>query len=210
MVLELDAENRRLALGHKQLEENPWDTFETIFTRSSVHKCSILSKTDKGAVLELPYGIEGFATIKNLVKEDGTQAEAGETLDFRVTEFSKEDKRIVLSHTAVYQEDKQKDQKKKKPAQRGSTVSKINQEVEKSTLGDLEALSILKEQMEEEQKTSLKAKLSPKKTQATAGDESPESAAEIQPAGDEEAKAEEKPKKVAKTKAKPADSPEEE
>ena len=208
MVLELDAENRRLALGHKQLEENPWDTFESIFTRGSVHKCNIISKTDKGAVLELPYGIEGFATIKNLVKEDGSQAEAGETLDFRVTEFSKEDKRIVLSHTAVYQEDKQKDQKKKKPTQRGSTVSKINQEVEKSTLGDLEALSILKEQMEEEQKTSLKSRVAAKQAPAAEVTEpSPEESKED--AEEAPAKAKSKPKKAPKAKAKPAEDEEE-
>lgn len=145
-VLELDVENRRLALGHKQLEENPWDTFETIFTRGSVHKCSIISKNDKGAVLELPYGIEGVATAKNLVKEDGKQAEIGETLEFKVLEFSKEEKRIVLSHTAMFS-DPEKINRKKKPNTK-STVSKINKEVEKSTLGDLEALSALKEQFE--------------------------------------------------------------
>ena len=113
-VLELDVDNRRLALGHKQLEENPWDTFESVFSLSgSVHKCTIISKNDKGAVLELPYGIEGFATTKNLVKEDGSTANAGETLDFKVTEFSKEDKRIVLSHTATHTEEKSRPGKKK-------------------------------------------------------------------------------------------------
>jgi small subunit ribosomal protein S1 len=109
-VLELDLENRRLALGHKQLEENPWDTFETIFTEGSVHKCTIQAKTDKGAVLELPYGIEGFCNTKNLVKADGSQPEVGETLDFKVIEFAKADKKIVLSHLATYTEDK-KDKK---------------------------------------------------------------------------------------------------
>jgi small subunit ribosomal protein S1 len=109
-VLELDLENRRLALGHKQLEENPWDTFETIFTEGSVHKCTIQAKTEKGAVLELPYGIEGFCNTKNLVKADGSQPEVGETLDFKVIEFAKADKKIVLSHLATYTEDK-KDKK---------------------------------------------------------------------------------------------------
>jgi small subunit ribosomal protein S1 len=103
-VLELDVDNRRLALGHKQLEENPWDTFESVFTKGSIHKCTVISKNDKGAVLELPYGIEGFATAKNLVKEDGSVAEVGETLEFMVLEFSKDDKRIVLSHTAIFTE----------------------------------------------------------------------------------------------------------
>lgn len=152
-VLELDVENRRLALGHKQLEENPWDTFETVFTRGSVHKCTIISKNDKGAVLELPYGLEGIATIKNLDKEDGTSANAGETLEFRVTEFSKEDKRIVLSHTATYKEERQKAEKKKAAGTR-NTVTKINQDIQKDTLGDLEALSALKEQMEDNKKTT--------------------------------------------------------
>ncbi len=143
-VLELDVDNRRLALGHKQLEENPWDTFETVFGRGSVHKCTIISKNDKGAVLELPYGIEGFATSKNLQKEDGTQAEVGETLEFKVQEFSKDEKRIVLSHTAMFTEV----ERPKKKATAKSSVKKVNKDVEKSTLGDLEALSALKEQME--------------------------------------------------------------
>ena len=147
VVLELDAENRKLALGHKQLEENPWDTFETVFTKGSIHKCTIINKTDKGAVLELPYGLEGFVTTKNLQKEDGTMAKAGETLDFKVIEFSKENRRIVLSHTAIFKEEKPKPAKKR---QSKSTINKINKEVERDTLGDLEALSALKEQMVKE------------------------------------------------------------
>ncbi len=156
VVLELDVDNRRLALGHKQLEENPWETFETVFTRGSVHKCTIISKNDKGAVLELPYGIEGIATSKNLVKEDGNSANVGETLDFKVMEFSKNEKRIVLSHTATYKEEKPKPAKKKSGGTR-SQVTKINKEVERDTLGDLEALSALKEQMEENTKSAVKA-----------------------------------------------------
>jgi small subunit ribosomal protein S1 len=144
-VLELDVENRRLALGHKQLEENPWDTFETVFTRGSIHKCTILSKNDKGAVLELPYGIEGFATAKNLVKEDGSPSNVGETLDFRVLEFSKDDKRIVLSHTATYQEREERPARKPKPKKSG--VSRVNANVEKDTLGDFEALTELRDKM---------------------------------------------------------------
>jgi len=145
-VLELDVENRRLALGHKQLEENPWDTFETVFTRGSIHKCTIISKNDKGAVLELPYGIEGFATAKNLVKEDGSPSAVGETLDFRVLEFSKDDKRIVLSHTATYQEREERPARKPRP-KKSSGVSKVNAGVEKDTLGDFEALTELREKM---------------------------------------------------------------
>lgn len=153
-VLELDVENRRLALGHKQLEENPWDTFETVFTRGSIHKCTIISKNDKGAVLELPYGIEGFATTKNLVKEDGSSASVGETLDFRVLEFSKDDKRIVLSHTASYQEREERQARRQKPKKSG--VSKVNAGVEKTTLGDFEALTELREKMAGDKKAGEK------------------------------------------------------
>lgn len=147
VVLELDVDNRRLALGHKQLEENPWDTFESIFPAGSVHKCTVVSKNDKGAVLELPYGLEGFATIKNLEKEDGSVVEVGEALDFKVTEFSKDDKRIVLSHTATFREDASAKAKKSGSGKRTSTPSTDNS-AEKSTLGDLDALSALKEKME--------------------------------------------------------------
>jgi len=147
VVLELDVDNRRLALGHKQLEENPWDTFESIFPAGSVHKCTVVSKNDKGAVLELPYGLEGFATIKNLEKEDGSVVEVGEALDFKVTEFSKDDKRIVLSHTATFREDASAKAKKSGSGKRTSTPS-TDSSAEKSTLGDLDALSALKEKME--------------------------------------------------------------
>ena len=139
-VLELDIENRRLALGHKQLEENPWDTFESVFEPGSIHKCTIISKTDKGVVLELPYGIEGFCLTRNLAKEDGTKADTGETLDFRVIDFSKGDKRILLSHTATYKEgDKPKKKSTKKAAAKNLEAT--------SSLGDLEALSSLKDKM---------------------------------------------------------------
>ncbi|MCE2997624.1 MAG: 30S ribosomal protein S1 [Cyclobacteriaceae bacterium] len=149
-VLELDSANRRLALSHKHLEENPWDTFETIFTIGSVHKCTIISKNDKGASLELPYGIEGFCSAKNLAKEDGGKVEAGEAHDFKVLEFSKEDRRIVLSMKAIWSaEEAPKAAAPKKAAapSKGKSIDKINQEVEKSTLGDIEALSALKEKM---------------------------------------------------------------
>jgi small subunit ribosomal protein S1 len=149
-VLELDATNRRLALSHKHLEENPWDTFETIFTVGSVHKGTIISKNDKGAVLELPYGIEGFCTMKNLVKEDNSKPEVGEGYDFKVIEFSKEDRRILLSLKATWSTEEDKPAqapKKKAPAPKGKSIEKINQESEKSTLGDIEALSALKEKM---------------------------------------------------------------
>jgi small subunit ribosomal protein S1 len=152
-VLELDVDNRRLALGHKQLEENPWDTFESVFPVGSVHKCTVNSKNDKGAVLELPYGLEGFATIKNLEKEDGSQVEVGESLEFKVSEFSKDDKRIVLSHTAMFKEEakpakKAVTKKKEDSSDSGSSSSSSSAPAEKSTLGDLDALAELKEKME--------------------------------------------------------------
>jgi len=157
VVLELDAVNRRLALSHKHIEENPWDTFETIFTVGSVHKCTIVNKNDKGVVLELPYGLEGFCAAKNIAKEDGTKAEVGESLDFKVLEFSKEDRRIVLSHKAIYSVEEapaaaattagKKKAATPAAAPKGKTIDKINQESEKSTLGDIEALSALKEKM---------------------------------------------------------------
>lgn len=150
IVLELDVDNRRLALGHKQLEENPWDTFESIFPSGSVHKCTVVSKNDKGAVLELPYGLEGFATIKNLEKEDGDLVEVGEALDFKVTEFSKDDKRIVLSHTATFKEESSanKAAAKKSNSTGSKKTSDSQPAAEKSTLGDLDALSALKEKMD--------------------------------------------------------------
>ncbi|RIW17257.1 30S ribosomal protein S1 [Algoriphagus lacus] len=150
-VLELDVENRRLALGHKQLEENPWDTFETVFPVGSVHKCTVNSKNDKGAVLELPYGLEGFATVKNLEKEDGTQVEVGDSLDFKVTEFSKDDKRIVLSHTATFKEEAKAAKKAAAPAAGGKKKEEsveMPAQAEKSTFGDIDALAELKEKME--------------------------------------------------------------
>jgi small subunit ribosomal protein S1 len=151
-VLELDATNRRLALSHKHMEENPWDTFETIFTIGSVHKCTVVNKNDKGAILELPYGLEGFCSVKNVAKADGGKAEVGESLDFKVLEFSKDDRRIVLSHKATWsneEEDKvvAKPAVKKQQAPKGKTIEKINNETEKSTLGDLDALAALKEKM---------------------------------------------------------------
>lgn len=155
-VLELDVEQRRLALGHKQLEENPWDTFETIFVPGSIHRCTVISKNDKTAVLELPYGLEGTCALKNLTKEDGTKAEVGETLDFKVLEFSKDEKRIVLSHTATYKDKEEaKSAKKSKKESEGEYVPKT-EDISRPTLGDLEALSQLKEDLarSEEKKQS--------------------------------------------------------
>ncbi|MGB4974654.1 MAG: 30S ribosomal protein S1, partial [Cyclobacteriaceae bacterium] len=144
VVLELDASNRRLALSHKHLEENPWDAFESVFQVGTVHKCTVINKTDKGGVLELPYGIEGFCSAKNLVREDESKIEAGEALDFKVIEFSKDDRRIALSHKAMWSTEEEKvvaAPAKKRAPSKGKAIDKINKEAEKSTLGDIEALS---------------------------------------------------------------------
>ena len=153
VVLEVDTENRRLSLGHKQLEENPWDVFETVFTVGSVHQGTITSMNDKGAVVALPYGIEGFAFNRNLMKEDKTTAKVDDVLDFMVVDFSKESKKIHLSHTKTWQaskedEDKQREDEARKQAKE---IAKINESnVEKATLGDLDVLQSLKEDLEKE------------------------------------------------------------
>ncbi|GJM29879.1 MAG: 30S ribosomal protein S1 [Cyclobacteriaceae bacterium] len=165
-VLELDVENRRLALGHKQLEENPWDTFETVFTPGSVHKCTVISKNDKGSVLELPYGLEGFATKRHLVKEDQTQVEVGETLEFKVLDFSKDDRKIFLSHTSIHSKAAEK------PRRKESKPPKMSKPAEKSTLGDLEAFSVLKEQMQGSQQSKPKPEAEEPKPPASSADES--------------------------------------
>ncbi len=127
VVLELDVNNQRLSLGHKQLEQNPWDTFETIFIPNSIHRCTILAKNDKGAILELPYGIEGFCSSKHLVKEDGKDAELGEALDFLVVDFSKDEKKIVLSHTRIHKPDMKDEPRKPKVAPENAEV-KVEEE----------------------------------------------------------------------------------
>ncbi|MCH8234051.1 MAG: S1 RNA-binding domain-containing protein, partial [Bacteroidetes bacterium] len=132
-------------LGHKPLEDNPGDAFADVFTIGSVHKCTVINKFDRGAILELPYGIEGFANNRQLVKEDGSTVGESETLDFKVLEFSKDDKRIVLSHTATYKDEKPRPPKKKK---KSHAIDMINQNSKKDTLGDIEVLTTLKEQME--------------------------------------------------------------
>lgn len=156
VVLELDAENRRLALGHKQLEENPWDTFESIFEVGSVHRSTIVAKGDKFATLELPYGIEGIAAVKNLAKEDGTFAEVGESLDFTVLEFLKDEKKIVLTHSKVKPSPADEKKESPKSSGKGATTESQPKEAEKSTFGDLSVLSALKEQFEESEKKEKK------------------------------------------------------
>ena len=149
VVLEIDKENRRLSLGHKQLEENPWDTYETIYTPGSVHTGKITEMMDKGAVITLNEGGEGFATPKHLVKEDGTQAQLGEELEFKVIEFVKETKRIILSHSRTFEtaKDEVKTPRKHNTAKKESTPV-INNVAASTTLGDLDALAELKAKME--------------------------------------------------------------
>ena len=152
IVLEVDAENRRLSLGHKQLEENPWDVYESIFTVGSVHQGTISQMNDKGATVTLPYGVEGFAPMRHLEKADKSKAKNGETLDFKVIEFSKENKKIIVSHTRVNQDgvddSRVDDSEAKKERATKKTVKKINDTLEKTTLGDLDVLANLKEELE--------------------------------------------------------------
>ena len=150
-VLEVDKENRRLSLGHKQLEENPWDVFETIYTLGSVHEGTIVNFVDKGATIALAEGIEGFASIKNLLKQDGTTANANEKLQFKVVEFNKSNKKIVLSHTKLWEEPKKEEMQKEVDSTQ-KAVKKLKANLEKTTLGDISELADLKEKMANEAK----------------------------------------------------------
>ena len=150
-VLEVDKENRRLSLGHKQLEENPWDVFETVYTLGSVHEGTIVNFVDKGATIALAEGIEGFASIKNLLKQDGTTANANEKLQFKVVEFNKSNKKIVLSHTKLWEEPKKEEMQKEVDSTQ-KAVKKLKANLEKTTLGDISELADLKEKMANEAK----------------------------------------------------------
>lgn len=161
-VLEIDKENRRLSLGHKQLEENPWDVFETIFTVGSIHEGTVTEVMDKGAVISLEYGVEGFATPKHLVKEDGTQAKLDEKLPFKVIEFNKGSKRIILSHSRIAEDAQRAEKRAERAGSSRRTFRRGEKEeregapqlapMEKTTLGDLDALQALKEQLKNEGK----------------------------------------------------------
>jgi len=151
-VLEIDKDNRRLSLGHKQLEENPWDVFETVFTVGSIHEGTIVEMVEKGAVVALPYGVEGFATPKHLVKEDGTQAQVDEKLNFKVIEFNKDSKRIILSHSRIFEDEAKAERTEARKAKRATKraaeeTPALTTPIEKTTLGDLEALAALKEKL---------------------------------------------------------------
>ena len=163
-VLEIDKANRRLSLGHKQLEENPWDVFETVFTVDSIHEGTIVEMLDKGAVIQLEYGVEGFATPKHLVKEDGSQAQKGEKLQFKVIEFNKDSKRIILSHSRIFEDVQRAEAREAREAKKATRKAApkeeapaVQNQAASTTLGDLDALAELKAKMTEE-KTEAKPK----------------------------------------------------
>ena len=154
VVLEIDKENRRLSLGHKQLEENPWDVFETVFTVDSVHEGTVIELNDKGAVVALPYGVEGFVTPKHLVKENGKPAQLDEKLLFKVIEFSKGAKKIILSHSRIYEDAKKAGSEAERKATTATvhkTTKKIKANLEKTTLGDITDLAAIKSEMEKKE-----------------------------------------------------------
>ena len=149
-VLEIDKDNRRLSLGHKQLEDNPWDELESVFTVGSIHPGTIIEMQDKGGVVALPYGVEGFATPKHLVKEDGSQAQVNEKLDFKVIEFNKDNKRIFLSHSRIFEDEAKAEKNEARKARRQSKKEEqptVSTPIERTTLGDLEELAALKEKL---------------------------------------------------------------
>jgi small subunit ribosomal protein S1 len=154
MVLEIDGENRRLSLGHKQLEDNPWDVFETVFTIDSVHSGTITSINEKGATVNLTYGVEGFCPARHLNKADGTTAKVEDVMDFKVIEFSKESKRIVVSHARLHEEVKEEARKVEKTTKAAESdeakkaVKKVKDSQQQTTLGDISALSDLKDKMD--------------------------------------------------------------
>jgi len=160
-VLDIDKENRRLSLGHKQLEENPWDVFEGVFLIDSIHEGTIVNIFDKGAVVALPYGVEGFASLKQIEKENGTIAQVDEKLQFKVVEFSKIQKRIILSHTKVFEDARREEEAQKKKAEQKlanpdkKASKKVKLNLEKTTLGDIADLAALKSQLEDDEDIEL-------------------------------------------------------
>ncbi len=232
-VLEIDLANRRLSLGHKQIEENPWDALETLFVVDSVHEGTIIEVMDKGSVISLPYGVEGFATPKHLVKEDGSQAQLDEKLPFKVIEFNKDAKRIILSHSRIH-EDEKRAEKEAAPAKKTGKRTKKEDtapvtSIEKTTLGDIQSLADLKDQMEtaaiEKAKKAAKAKSAKVEAtekaevaekvvteeKATKKAEKPaEAVAEEKPAEEAPAEKEAKAEKKAKATTKKAEQPAEE
>ncbi|MBR3286930.1 MAG: 30S ribosomal protein S1 [Bacteroidales bacterium] len=173
VVLEIDKENRRLSLGHKQLEENPWNVFETIFTVDSIHEGTVVEIFDKGAIVALPYGVEGFVTPKNLIKEDGQSAKVDEKLPFKVIEFNKSAKRIILSHSKVYEAPKTAAEASAKnaAAEEKKALKKINKSsVEKTTFGDISELAALKEEMEADERKKFQERFAQKEAEKAAAE----------------------------------------
>ena len=190
-VLEIDKANRRLSLGHKQLEENPWDVFETVFTVDSIHEGTIVEMLDKGAVIQLEYGVEGFATPKHLVKEDGSQAQKGEKLQFKVIEFNKDSKRIILSHSRIFEDVQRAEAREAREAKKATRKAApkeeapaVQNQAASTTLGDLDALAELKAKMTEE-KTEAKPKA--KKTTKKAAEPKAEEPKAEEPVAEPEA-----------------------
>ena len=220
-VLEIDKANRRLSLGHKQLEENPWDVLETMFTVDSIHEGVIVEMLDKGAVVSLPYGVEGFATPKHLVKEDGSQAQVDEKLTFKVIEFNKDAKRIILSHSRIHEDVKRAEKgestattveapKKaapKRAKKEDAPVASATPAAEKTTLGDIQSLSDLKDKMDlAAEKAAKKEKKAKEEAVAAAVVEAP--AAEEAPAPAKKAPAKKAAKEAAAPEATPEATPE--
>ncbi len=212
VVLDVDKENRRLSLGHKQLEENPWDVFESVFTLNSVHQGTIVGSSDKGVIVALPYGVEGFAPTRHIVKEDGTTAKMDETLDFKVIEFNKESKKIVVSHTRVFQDVKTGErvseaaERKAKEKSTKKVAQKMKENMERTTLGDLDVLANLKSEIEKTEKGAKKKKADEKAAEAKESKEAaapkaekkeePKAEKEVKPKAEKEK--EEKPKEEKK------------
>jgi small subunit ribosomal protein S1 len=155
VVLEVDKDNRRLSLGHKQLEENPWDVFETIFNVGSVHEGTIVEISDRNVTVALPYGVEGVSVVSHIVKEDGTTAKVDEKLSFKVTEFSKDSKKIFVSHTRTFEDEKKVAEENEKQSKANSTkkaMKKVSDNIEKTTLGDVSDLAKLKSELTKAEK----------------------------------------------------------
>ncbi|MBN2480257.1 MAG: S1 RNA-binding domain-containing protein, partial [Bacteroidales bacterium] len=173
VVLEIDKENRRLSLGHKQLEENPWDVFETVFTVDSVHEGTVIEVTEKGAVVALPYGVEGFVTPKHLVKDDGKAAQLDEKLLFKVIEFSKGAKKIILSHSRIHEDKRRPATDSERKPSSGSphkAPRKVKAVMEKTTLGDITDLAAIKSEMEKKE-TRKKKLIKKDKTPEASGEQ---------------------------------------
>jgi len=202
VVLEIDKENRRLSLGHKQLEENPWDVFESVFEVDSIHEGTIIELMDKGAVVALPYGVEGFVTPKHLVKEDGSPVKMDDKLDFKVIEFNKSAKKIILSHSRIYEDEKKSSDRSARKSEGADTrkaARKLKTSLERTTLGDISELAALKSEMEENQRSG---KAKPPKQQPQAKEEK---AQEVK----QEVKDDQEPQAKKKSKSQPAKKKEE-